>query len=921
LHILGRDRELARLDSALESLTSAAVKVLLEGEPGIGKTTLWREGVRAAAGRSYQVLTSRPSEAESSLSYAGLADMLAAVEPGVFELLPRPQREALDVALLRRAAGERPPDPRAVFTAFVSVLGALARTAPVLVAVDDLQWLDAPTARALEFAGRRTSQLPVGLLIAVRVLDGIVATPRAGWFGADERLRLTPLSAAALQRLIRERLDWSLPRPALLRLHRACSGNAFYSLEIARRLAAEGRLDPREDWPLPDDVRDLVLLRVGALPAAARGALLLAAAAAKPTDDLLDADALAAAASAGLVSVGPGGRVRFSHPLYASALYTDASPAQRRRAHAELAAREPDVAERARHLGLAALEPDDAVAAELDAASAHARARGAPETAAELEERALELTPQADRAGANRRALTAAADWFHAGALARARLLLTALLDAAPDRRLRARALHLLALVHFREESVPEAIELLRESAAAAGDDAGLRAPVELELAYSSVSVSFDFEAARPHADAALACAERLEEPALLAQALAVKTIAEFLLGAGLDEGRLAKALALEDRHGECPVELRPTFVAACLALYIGDLARARSLLQPFCTGLRERGLDSDLPFPLAVTAWLESWAGNLAAACSAGEEAVDLAALGGSETLVGFAHAHAALADAHAGRAARCREHVAAALADIERAGYAVHATWSLSALGLLELSLGDAAAAARAHEPLLAFVERDPPAEPARVFFLPDAIEALVGVGDLERAASLTELFDERARALDRAWALASSGRCRALLLAARGELGGARNVIEEALALHERTSMPLERARCLIAYGQIERRAKRKASARASFEQALAICERIGAKLWAERARAELARLGGGRADDALSATEERIAALAASGLTNREVAAAAFVSQKTVEANLSHVYRKLGIRSRAELGLRLAAQEREPRVPLA
>jgi len=922
LSILGRDHELARLDSSFESLRSVSVKLLLEGEAGIGKTTLLLAGTSAARARGQTILITRPSKADRALPWAGVADLLAGVSDSAVAALPEPQRDALEVALLRRTADGRAPNQRAVLTAFANVVAALARETPVVVAIDDLQWLDPPSARALDFLGRRLPPEGVALLAAIRVGGGgggMLPATHAGLFEPRERMRIVPLTAAALHRLIHERFGLSLPRPALLRLHRMCAGNAFFAFEIVDRLRETGPIDTHVDWPLPEDVRDVVRLHVGRMPARAREELLRAAAAAQPTDELVDDETRVAAERDGLIRLEESGRIRFAHPLYAEVIYADASPAGRRQAHAWLAAHETDALDRARHLALATTAPDRGVAAELDDAAGRARRRGAPESAAELLELALKLTPEDDVGLAHGRALAAAADWFHAGAVGRTRALLTHVLSGPSDRRVRASALRLLALVHFREESIPLALERLHEAAAAAGDDDDLRAPVELELAFACVSVSFDFEAARPHADRALACAERLGENGVLAQALAVKAMADCLNGGGIDDARVEAALDLDTMDVDTAVELQPSLIVGSLELYRGSLDRGRTLFAALGERLREHGCDAELPLLLCVIAWLESWAGNLDVARAAAGEAVELARLSGSDALVGYSHAYAAFADAHAGDDASCRAHVDEALSGMQRSGYAIHATWSFSALGLLELSRGDASAAAGTYGALLEMFDGPLPEEPVRAFFLPDAIESFAAAGDVERAALLTEALMERAVMLDREWAIAAAHRCRALVAAANGTLDAAGVEIEKAIALHERGQMPLQLARSLLVKGQIERRSRRKASARNALDRAEAICTRVGAELWAERVRSELARLDGTPRADELSPTERRVAGLAASGMTNREIAAAAFISEKTVEANLSRAYRKLGVRSRTELAVRLAEEVPQALIP--
>ncbi len=205
---------------------------------------------------------------------------------------------------------------------------------------------------------------------------------------------------------------------------------------------------------------------------------------------------------------------------------------------------------------------------------------------------------------------------------------------------------------------------------------------------------------------------------------------------------------------------------------------------------------------------------------------------------------------------------------------------------------------------------------AEPVRVMFLADAIEALVALGQLDRAARLTGMLEQAAQRLQRGWALAQAERCRALLLAARGELAAAAEAAGGAVLRAERLELKLELARTLLVAGEIERRSRRKRSASELLGRALQIFEAAGAKLWAQRTAAELDRTAARRTGDQLTDSEKHVAHLAASGLTNRQVAAQLFMSPKTVEANLARVYRKLGIRSRAELGALLAGAQRQP-----
>jgi DNA-binding CsgD family transcriptional regulator len=916
--VLGREAELEAVDAFLERAATGLEALVIEGEPGIGKTTLWRGALERARGASVLVLSAGPVHAEAQLGFAALADLLEPVADDLLPGLPEPQRAALAVALLREAPGSRRIDQRTISSACLSLLRELASEGPVVVAVDDLQWLDRPSARVIEFAIRRLSELPVGLLGCERLEETSrvrVDLGRTLPEGRLTRLRLGPLSLASLHELLNERLGRSYARPALLRILQASGGNPFFALEIARALGSREDLRPQEPLPVPADVRTLVRRRIERLPTPTRRALLRAAVLSQPTEALLG-PSLAPAVRGGLIHDLADGRIAFTHPLYASAVYEAAPPEERRNTHRDLAKRVEDVEARARHLALATSAPDEQVAAELDGAAERARSRGAPEIAAELQERALELTPTGDRHAAQQRGLVAAEDWFHAGAPTRARSLLEDTLDGLNDRVLRAHALRLLAEVRFHEQSVPEAIELLRAAAEEAGDEPELRTPVERDLVFALVSVSFDFEAARPHAEALISYAERLADNALLAEALAAATILEFLLGGGIHEQRLARALALEDPDHRVPAEFRPTLIAGFLAFYTGRFERARSLLYPLRDQLRVRGDEADLPILLGHLSWLECAAGAFSAARRLADEAREAATLAENETMTAMSLAFAALVEAHAGRVEVCRDLIDAALQTARRTGYGIASMWASAALSLLELSLGDAEAAHRALEPWTEFVEEEGLAEPIRAFFLSDAIEALIALGQLERAERLTGMLAARGRELDRSWALATSERCRALLYASRGDLAPALREIESARIEHERLPVPLELGRTLLVKGQIERRAKRRSAAKESLENAVAIFEELGAGPWAEKARAELARVGLRRpASRGLTETERRIAELAATGLKNREVAAKLFLSPKTVEANLARAYRKLDIHSRAELGARLASPGRQ------
>jgi DNA-binding NarL/FixJ family response regulator/tetratricopeptide (TPR) repeat protein len=922
--VLGRDRELGATADFLDGLNGGFAALVISGEPGIGKTALWTAALQRAREHGLIVLSARPAAAEERLAFAALGDLLEPVADSVMLEIPEPQRNALAVALLRKDPGDRRLDRRVVGAATISVIAVLTRTAPVLVAIDDLQWLDGPSARVLEFAARRLERLPVGLLACERTGGDGQASLDVGRVlpeGKVTRLRLGPLSVAALQEVIKVRAGRPLTRRTLARIEHAAGGNPFFALEIARSLPEHAPLGPPV-LPLPRNLRALVDSRIAALPKRAREALLPVAVLRSPTAESVAAGqggtasgsrrALEHASAAGIVEVGSS-PVRFSHPLFAAAVYWSATPKERRQVHRRLAQHLGDVEERAWHLALAAERADGQLARVLDIAAEHARARGAPETAVELIEYALRLTPPSGVAEIHRRSVQAAEYKFHAGELARARELLRGVLELAPGGRVRADALRLLGEIHYHERSFPEAARLFEQALEHVGDDAALAATLELHLTYAA-NAKADWKSAETHARRALQLIEQLGDKPRLAEALAVSAMCDYLRGRGLDAAKLGRALELEDEQRQTTVEMRPSLIAGLLMLYEGNLGQACQMLE----GLRQRALDrgeeSDIPFLSGTLSWVECWRGNLVTAAAYADEAVESAARTGMESLRCMALAHAALPSAYLGDAETTHSRANEALALVGATGYVIGSIWARWALAALALSLCDPAAANAALAPLTAQVEQEGIAEPVRVMFVADAIEALVAVGQLGRAEWLTSMLEQAAQRLDRSWALVQAGRCRALLLAAHGDLAAASQAVGAALRRGEGIELQLELARTLLAAGQIERRARKKRTARELLERALQIFEAAGAHHWVQQTRAELERAVGRATGDKLTASEEHVARLTASGLTNRQVAAQLFMSPKTVEANLARIYRKLGVSSRAALGARLAGADR-------
>jgi DNA-binding CsgD family transcriptional regulator len=904
--LIGREPEIAASECFLDAVALGPAALLLHGDAGIGKTTIWQEIRRLAERRRYTVLSCRPAAAESKLPFAALTDLLAGVEDEILESLPDPQRLALDVACLRAGATGPAPDQRAVFTGFLSALVNLASATPVLVAVDDAQWLDVPTGRALAFAARRLDGRRIGLLAAVRlgaapVFEESLRNERV------DRIELGPLSLGALYRLVSERIELALPRPVLLRIEAVSGGNPMFALEIARVLERNGLpAAPSEPLPVPESLAELVSKKIERLPRRTREAILVAAALSRPTTDMVDGAALEPATAADIVSIRDGA-IEFTHPLFPAAAYAAASPARRRDLHAQLARRVREVEERARHLMLASSEPAEPVAAALHEAAEHAAARGAPEVAAELEEEAARRTLSG--ASGRTRLLRAAAHYIQAGDGARARALAEEVLAAGPSPTARADALQVLAETCYRDR-LPDALGLLSEALSLVADDPARTAELELSLAFVALATG-DAGGVALHARRSAELAEQLGDTAALAEALAMSGVASFFMAQGFDEATLERALSLEDPERRVPLQLRPSMNAAQLFEWICRFDRAEPLYAELRDRIVARGEESDLPFVLVHLAACRIFVGDLATAEAYANEALDVADLVESEVMRGFALVVRAIARVRRGDVDAARADALEALAICERVGwphgiFAAH--WTLGCVALCE---GDHRLAAEVMEPVIDAIESLDVYDRLTAMYLPDAIEALIATGQLERAERLIDAIAECGRRLDRPWALAEAARCRALADATRGDVEAALVAVDQALVHHDRLTMPFERGRTLIVKGILERRVKRKRAARDALEQAVVVLAEMDAGRWAAAARRELERVGIRRhTPDGLTETERRVAELAASGLRNREIAAEVFLTPKSVEDVLARVYRKLEIHSRAELGARMA-----------
>ena len=375
-HVLGRDEELARLGAFLDRVAVGPAGLVLDGEAGIGKTELWRSAVAGAREGGYAVLEARPSEAERELTFAGLSDLLAGLGDEI-TALPAPRRRPLSVALLLEESGGSPPDARGIAVATLELMRRLASRGPLLVAIDDVQWLDRASAAALAFALRRAPPERVGVLLACRA--GEPAALELDRTSDPERLVVRPLSLGAVRLVLGQRLGVTFPRATLRRLYERSGGNPFFALELGRALRDRvGALGPGDDLPVPVDLARLLRERLASLPPGTAEPLAAVAALAEPARRFVEADGALDPAFAAGVLVLEGDRVRFAHPLLAAAAYEALPPAARLALHRRLADVVADPEQRARHLALGAVGPDPALAAVLDEAATRALARGHP---------------------------------------------------------------------------------------------------------------------------------------------------------------------------------------------------------------------------------------------------------------------------------------------------------------------------------------------------------------------------------------------------------------------------------------------------------------------------------------------------------------------------------------------------------------
>jgi DNA-binding CsgD family transcriptional regulator len=896
--LVGRDRQLAEIDRFHRQRADGSAALVIGGEPGSGRTALL-EATAAGASSATLVLQARPRPEETSLPFGALRDLLADVHDPLAARLPPPLRESLAAALLIRHKAPD-ADPSLVPPALAAALDSLARETPVLLVIDDVEWLDADSRRAVLYALNR---LPDGVSLALVHGHGVdpratLSIERAVPMSRLVRIEADSLSAAAVRELL-VRTVGSLSRAAVNEIVAQAGGNVRASLELGRAAVDRGNGDDAGGY-VPRSVEALVERRIGRLAAdAERATRLIAVAGRLSVRDFVrlestTKDALERAEAAGAV-VEADGVLRTSSALVTTVVLARSTPAAVRAAHAALAAIATAPDDRARHLA-GSPEARDHVS-EIEAGADFALRRGAASAAAELYELAARLSSDSasniDRA---RRLRSQARALLAAGDAATAREVAETAIDTVPVAD-RPRMIADLADIAWADGSIMREARRAREALARVSDP-GVR--LDLMTALVAFGVASDPASAMSDADAALELVGD-GDVGRRGYLLIHRQMASALAGRGVDWERLREGVSLEDAGvavGQTPSSPPLVLFTMCDR---ADEARARFAFEDAWYAARgEDGWRAERAGQLAL---VELRAGNASLARYLADHAadrLDRLQVGGAWPLV---YAWRSLVDAHTGRAQRAVATVDGLLEEVSKG-----TLWAaiVRSVGVLAAhAAGDDIAALAHAASMRSILDSIGVADLLADRSEPLLAELLAAVGDVAGAEQELARLEQRHATLPRPWTATALVRTRAVVLAANDDMDQAVEAASDPAG--DDPSLPFETAWNTLLRGRVLRRVRDRRRAADALRSARERFERLGATPWAEQASAELARVGlRRRPADQLTDGELAIARLAGLGLTTREIADRAFVSLKTVEANLTRIYRKLGIRSRAELG---------------
>ena len=898
--IVGRDAELGRLDELLAGLREGAgLAVVVHGEPGIGKTTLL-DAVLERARDTVTTLRARGAESEGELAFSALVDLL---EPVLRDLqtLPAAQEAALAGALA--LAPPAPGDRLAVCVATLGLLRAATERGPVLVVVDDLQWVDASSRECIEYVARRAS----GSLAVVMAARDPWQPPQGTRL---EEIALHPLDADGAASLLRHRAHGLTPQVAAA-VVAAAAGNPLALVELPGTLTPRQRagIDALELPLVPGDrLGQAFAARIEAMDEGARRALLIAAT--ETGGDLqpiaaacrraeTDVRRLTAAEAHGLVRLEPA-RVTFVHPLIRGAVYAGANAAEKRVAHSALAGAVRDE-RRVWHLAAAAVGPDERVAMKLERVGNAAVGRRAYAPASAAFERAAELSSHPNTG--SRRLVAAGEAAGAAGAPDRALAVLGEASRLAPNPAARARAEHLRGRIMAWSGSQLEATALLvLEADRVASSDPVLAATMLADAANGYTHVN-RYLRAEELATRAVALLGELGEPSERAPVLTALGWVLVLRGHA-PRGRLLLREAEHLADGLDPLGPHWPWLHLLLRALIplGELERAHAECANLCDRARDAGALSTLGGALLVAADVAFRLGDWTDADDASREAIRVAGDAGQSAWLGFALSTRARLMAAQGLEQESRAAARRAQIIAGAGGVSSGLRFVRGALGFLALTLGRIEDAVAELAPIEEIVEGSGLEEPTLVPWAPDLIEAYARAGAERDAVRVLTTLERQAASSHSAFAGAAAARCRGMLVAPFEPH------FRAAFAFDDRRPMPFERARTLLAYGRRLHRAGRRTEARERLREAKAGFERLGATGWVAQAENELRAAGARRRtarSDALTAQELRVAEAVRNGASNRQIAAQLFLSPKTIDFHLRQIYRKLGVHSRTQL----------------
>jgi DNA-binding CsgD family transcriptional regulator len=895
--LVGRSALLHEVRRAL----GAARAVALHGPTGIGKSALLDE-LEATAGGT--VLRIGGALSEQGLAWAALQDLWDQTPDTLVDTLP----PGLDV--LRGGPIGTPVDEAGghlAGRAWLHLLERLADTGPVLVLIDDAQWVDEPSMRALIYAGRRAVDR-VGFVAALRD-----AAPEVPGLTRVEHLEVGPLGGPDLVTLLTAH---GLTPAVAQRVAAESGGVPSLALALAGAIGEQPSVLGRPS-PTPPSIQRMLHDRLLAQPADVRTTLLYAALQLRPTTrglaraGLADAELhLQQAARAGLVVV-EGDAVRFTPATLARVVVESVPSVERGAAHRRLAEVASTATDQLRHHALAGSGPDAGLAERLAAGAGDALRRGSRDLAAELLLLAVDRSPvhlQAERTEWLASAIEAAAPGNHADLAYRA-MDDFVFADAEPRQRVRVR----LALVELAGTGRSAIDEVLTAALSDAGDDPLLVANVLLQRARMHLMESRPAEVERNTVEA-LGVIRRVGDEQAEAMALPILAVTRRWTGAGDHDAVLTSALALPVPEAPGMVHTTPRYMAARFAFYDDRLDEAWS---EFLTLLAqvETGAGQDTVHVLRCLVEVGSRMGRC-------REALEYAARAGRVAERYDLDAHAswfihAVAELSGGDVLHARTLAEQGVAVCEERGDIRYLQRHLLVLGQARLRLGEAGQAAAALGRIRAIEKQNGISDPTVNRWQAELVTALVATGDLDEAQVVAaESYAALAGRRGVDGAIAQLARAEAGLRTAHGDNDGAIALLDDAAATFERLGMRIDLGRSLLGRGYVERRRRRVAASRAAHVAAYTLFQEIHAAPWAQQARAALEPARDmapeASADDAtalLTDTEARVAREVAEGASNREIAERLYLSVKTVEATLTRIYRKLEVRSRTQLARRM------------